>query len=107
MLDFAASRPGPSRYVHLLAVYARIAERPAAYQHREDLPEGVRGAVNGCSLIPFTPEADGVIIERVLPGARPTAQADLRGARSVAWESASTRLPSSAIPLPAMSKAVP
>lgn len=36
MLDFAASPPGPSRHVRLLAVCTRIAGRPTAYQ-REDL----------------------------------------------------------------------
>ena len=54
----------------LLEVCARIAERPRAFQRREDLAKGLRQAVHGRYLILFTLEKSGVVIERVLHGAR-------------------------------------
>lgn len=54
----------------LLAICVRIAGRPAAYQRRGDLAKGLRQAVHGRYLILFTQDADGVILERVLHGAR-------------------------------------
>lgn len=71
--DFIAAG-NPARAVsfidELLAVCARIAERPRAFQRREDLARGLRQAVHGRYLILFTLEKDGVVIERVLHGAR-------------------------------------
>ena len=54
----------------LLEVCPRIAERPRAFQRREDLARGLRQAVHGRYLILFSLEKDGVVIERVLHGAR-------------------------------------
>ena len=54
----------------LLAVCDRLAARPRAYQRRDDLAAGLRQAVPGRYVIFFTPDQDGVVIERVLHGAR-------------------------------------
>ncbi len=71
--DFIAA-DNPARAVsfvdELISVCARIAERPNAYARREDLASGLRQAVRGRYLILFTAEDDGVVIERVLHGAR-------------------------------------
>lgn len=71
--DFIAAG-NPARAVsfidELLAVCARIAERPRAFQRRADLARGLRQALHGRYLILFTLEKDGVVIERVLHGAR-------------------------------------
>ena len=71
--DFIAAG-NPARAVsfidELLEVCARIAERPRAFQRREDLAKGLRQAVHGRYLILFTIETDGVTVERVLQGAR-------------------------------------
>jgi toxin ParE1/3/4 len=71
--DFIAS-DNPARAItfidDLLGVCARIAERPQAYQRRDDLARGVRQAIHGRYLILFTADADGVVLERVLHGAR-------------------------------------
>ena len=71
--DFIATG-NPARAVsfidELLEVCARIAERPRAFQRREDLARGLRQAVHGRYLILFTLDKNGVVIERVLHGAR-------------------------------------
>lgn len=54
----------------LLVVCARLAERPKAYRRRDDLAEGLRQAIHGRYLILFTPDEDGIVIERVVHGAR-------------------------------------
>lgn len=53
-----------------LDLCARIAERPLAYRRRDDLAVGLRQAILGRYLILFTADEDGVVIERVLHGAR-------------------------------------
>ena len=71
--DFIAA-DNPARAVsfidEMLAVCRRIAERPRAYQRRDDLAPGLRQAVHGHYLILFTDGGDAVVIERVLHGAR-------------------------------------
>lgn len=71
--DFIAT-DNPARTVtfidDLLGVCAQIAERPQAYQRRDDLAPGLRQAIHGRYLALFTFDADGVVIERVLHGAR-------------------------------------
>jgi toxin ParE1/3/4 len=71
--DFIAAA-NPARAVtfvdELLDVCARIAERPAAYRRRDDLAEGLRQAIHGRYLVFFTANEQGVVIERVLHGAR-------------------------------------
>jgi toxin ParE1/3/4 len=71
--DFIAA-DNPARAVtfvdELRDVCARIAERPAAYRRRDDLAEGLRQAIYGRYLVFFTSDEDGVVIERVLHGAR-------------------------------------
>lgn len=54
----------------LLSVCARIAERPRAFQRRDDLARGLRQAVHGHYLILFTAGRKEVVIERVVHGAR-------------------------------------
>ena len=54
----------------LVGVCVRIAERPRAFPRRDDLAKGLRQAVHGRYLILFTADDDGVVIERVLHGAR-------------------------------------
>ena len=54
----------------MLSICSRIAERPRAFQRRDDLAQGLRQAVHGRYLIIFTADGDGVVIERVLHGAR-------------------------------------
>lgn len=51
-------------------VCSRIAHQPGAYRRREDLARGLRQAVHGRYLILFTEELEGVVIERVVHGAR-------------------------------------
>lgn len=71
--DFIAA-DNPARAIsfvdELLDVCARIAARPAAFRRRDDLAQGLRQAVHGRYLILFTADEDGVVIERVLHGAR-------------------------------------
>ena len=71
--DFIAA-DNPARAVsfvdELLELCARIAERPAAYRRRHDLAEGLRQAIHGRYLMLFTSDEQGVVIERVLHGAR-------------------------------------
>ena len=52
------------------ALCARIAEQPRAYPRREDLAKGLRQAVHGRYLVLFTAGRNGVVVERVLHGAR-------------------------------------
>lgn len=54
----------------LLDVCTRIGERPKAYRRRDDLAPGLRQAVHGRYLILFTAGREGVVIERVVHGAR-------------------------------------
>ncbi len=54
----------------MTTVCTRIAERPRAFQRRDDLARGARQAVHGQYLILFTIGDDTVVIERILHGAR-------------------------------------
>jgi len=54
----------------LIEVCRRIADQPQAFQRRDDLARGLRQAVHGRYLILFTSGKEGVVIERVLHGAR-------------------------------------
>jgi toxin ParE1/3/4 len=54
----------------LMGVCARIEEQPRAFPRRDDLAKGLRQAVHGRYLILFTAGDHGVVIERVLHGAR-------------------------------------
>ena len=71
--DFIAA-DNPRRAIsfvdELLDVFDRIATRPQAFRRRDDLSQGLRQAVHGRYLILFTVGADGVVIERVVHGAR-------------------------------------
>ena len=68
------SADDPARAVsfidEILSICSRIADRPQAFQRRDDLAQGLRQAVHGRYLIVFTADGDGVVIERVLHGAR-------------------------------------
>jgi toxin ParE1/3/4 len=71
--DFIAAH-NPRRAISfvddLLDVCNRIATRPQAFRRRDDLAHGLRQAVHGRYLILFTLGAEGVVIERVVHGAR-------------------------------------
>lgn len=71
--DFIA-RDNPERALsfieELTAVCARIGESPRAFPRRDDLANGLRQAVHGRYLILFTADERGVVIERVVHGAR-------------------------------------
>ena len=71
--DFIAA-DNPARAVsfidEMLSVCARIAERPTSFQRRDDLAQGLRQAVHEHTLILFTAADEGVVIERVVHGAR-------------------------------------
>jgi toxin ParE1/3/4 len=71
--DFIAA-DNPARAVafvdDLIDVCSRIAEQPRAFQRRDDLAEGLRQAVHRRYLIVFTVDDSGVVIERVVHGAR-------------------------------------
>jgi Plasmid stabilization system protein len=71
--DFIAAAD-PARAVtfvdELLEDCVRIAERPAAYRRRDNLAEGLRQAIHGLYLVFFAATEQGVVIERVLHGAR-------------------------------------
>lgn len=54
----------------LLSVCRRVGERPRAFQRRDDLAPGLRQAVHGHYLILFTVDEKGVVIERIVHGAR-------------------------------------
>ncbi len=68
------ARDNPVRAVsfidELMGVCARIGERPRAFPRRDDLAKGLRQAVHGRYLVLFTADDKGVVIERVLHGAR-------------------------------------
>ena len=68
------ARDDPARAVsfiyELMGVCARIEERPRAFPRRDDLAKGLRQAVHGRYLILFTADDHGIVIERVLHGAR-------------------------------------
>lgn len=71
--DFIAA-DDPARAIsfvdELVSVCADIAERPRGFQRRDDLADGLRQAVHGRYLILFTDDPRGVVIERMLHGAR-------------------------------------
>ena len=71
--DFIAA-DDPARAVsfidELMALCGRIAERPRAFQRRDDLASGLRQAVHDRYVILFPVDADGVVIERIVHGAR-------------------------------------
>lgn len=71
--DFIAAG-NPARAVsfveELEELCARIAERPRSFRRRDDLATGLRQAVHRRYLVLFTVEGDGVVIERVVHGAR-------------------------------------
>lgn len=54
----------------MLEQCARLADHPRAYRRRDDLALGLRQAIHGRYLIFFTVGRRGVVIERVLHGAR-------------------------------------
>jgi toxin ParE1/3/4 len=54
----------------LIAVCVRIAESPRAFPRRDDLGKGLRQAVHGRYLLLFTADEKGVVIERIVHGAR-------------------------------------
>lgn len=51
-------------------LFARIVETPHAYQRRDDLAQGLRQAIHGRYLVMFMADRRGVVVERVLHGAR-------------------------------------
>lgn len=71
--DFIAADK-PARAItfidELLDLFDRVSDRPEAYRRRDDLAKGLRQAIHGRYLILFTAGNDGVVIERVLHGAR-------------------------------------
>jgi toxin ParE1/3/4 len=71
--DFIAAN-NPAKAVafvdDLIAVSSRIAEQPRAFQRRDDLAEGLRQAVYRRYLVLLTADERGVVIERVVHGAR-------------------------------------
>jgi toxin ParE1/3/4 len=71
--DFIAT-DNPRRAIsfidELLDVCTRIAAHPQAFRRRDDLADGLRQAVHGRYLILFTVGTEGVVIERVVHGAR-------------------------------------
>ncbi len=71
--DFIAA-DDPARAVsfidEMLSICSRIAERPRAFQRRDDLAAGLRQAIHGRYLILFAADEDGVVIERIVHGAR-------------------------------------
>lgn len=71
--DFIA-QDNPARALsfieELIAVCARIGELPQTYPRRADLAKGLRQAVHGRYLILFTADDSGVVIERIVHGAR-------------------------------------
>jgi toxin ParE1/3/4 len=54
----------------LWARFRQIAERPLSFQARPDLGPGLRSALHGNYLIVFLIENEGVVIARVVHGAR-------------------------------------
>lgn len=68
------ARDNPVRAVsfidELMGVCARIAERPRSFPRRDDLTKGLRQAVHGRYLILFTADDHGIVLERILHGAR-------------------------------------
>lgn len=71
--DFIAM-DNPGRAVsfvdELFAACERICEHSRAFTRRDDLAPGLRQAIHGRYLILFTADAEGVVIERVVHGAR-------------------------------------
>lgn len=71
--DFIAAND-PARALsfieEMLGVCSRIAERPRAFQRRDELLPGLRQAVHDRYLIPFAAADQGVVIERIVHGAR-------------------------------------
>lgn len=54
----------------LLALCARVAEQPRAFQRRDDLAHGLRQAIHGRYLLLFRCDDQGIVVVRVLHGAR-------------------------------------
>lgn len=71
--DYIAA-DNPARAVafigELRVLFTRMAERPKAYGRRDDLAPGLRQAVHGRYLVLFTAAKDGIVVERILHGAR-------------------------------------
>lgn len=71
--DYIAS-DNPIRAVSFInemeELFSRVARQPRAYRRRDDLAEGLRQAVHRRYLILFTEDLEGVVIERVIHGAR-------------------------------------
>jgi toxin ParE1/3/4 len=71
--DFIA-RDNPVRAVsfieELTAVCERIGESPRGFPRRDDLTKGLRQAVHGRYLLLFTADEKGVVVERIVHGAR-------------------------------------
>ena len=71
--DFIAA-DNPARAVsfveELRGLCERIVGRPRSFRRRDDLAAGLRQAVHGRYLILFTEDGEGVVIERVVHGAR-------------------------------------
>jgi toxin ParE1/3/4 len=71
--DFIA-RDNPTRALsfieELIVLCAHIGESPRAFPRRDDLAKGLRQAVHGRYLVLFTLDNEGVVIERVVHGAR-------------------------------------
>jgi toxin ParE1/3/4 len=71
--DFIAAED-PVRAVsfidEIVSLCTNIAEAPRAYSRRDDLAKGLRQAVHGRYLVFFTADDEGIVVERVLHGAR-------------------------------------
>ena len=71
--DYIAT-DNPARAVsfidEILDLCARISEGPKAYRRRDDLARGLRQAVHGHYLILYSESQGGIVVERVLHGAR-------------------------------------
>lgn len=68
------ARDNPVRAIscidELMGVCARIEGRARTFPRRDDLARGLRQAVRGRYLILFTADEHGVVVERVVHGAR-------------------------------------
>jgi toxin ParE1/3/4 len=68
------TRDNPARAVsfieELIAVCEHIGESPRGFPRRDDLAKGLRQAVHGRYLLLFTADEKGVVIERIVHGAR-------------------------------------
>jgi toxin ParE1/3/4 len=68
------ARDDPARALsfidELITVCGRIGEAPRGFPRRDDLATGLRQAVHGRYLLLFTADEKGVVIERIVHGAR-------------------------------------